>query len=187
MAQFVMLWCMFMSFVYEEAETDFAQSEWVLYVKLPCSLALHVYLYPEVQKGMALMKYANNQPHQFVESGSEISFTLGYIQFFLSVFTEAINIYLLAYQYNVERCIIHFVALEVIMELNKIYLESLTDNTLKSVLHCHPVVEKKSKDIKFSDRSCFHKVARIVYKTSRSIYVSIIFYFVPFYVIYLNF
>ena len=98
MAQFVMLWCMFMSFMTGESEADFATSEWVLYVKLPCSLALHVYLYPEVQKGMALMKYANNQPHQFVESGSEISFALGYIQFFLAVFTEGVCVYLLAYQ-----------------------------------------------------------------------------------------
>lgn len=131
MAQFVMLWCMYKYFTTEHAERDFALSEWVLYVKLPCSLALHLYLYPEVQKGMALMKYANNQPCQFVESGSEISFSLGFIQFCMSVFCEAINIYLLAYQTNVEYCIIHFVALEVVMELNKIYLESLNDESFK--------------------------------------------------------
>ena len=60
MAQFVMLQCMMMYFITSGTESVFAHSEWVLYVKLPCSLALHVYLYPEVQKGMALMKYANN-------------------------------------------------------------------------------------------------------------------------------
>ena len=73
------------------------------------------------------------------------------------------------------------------MELNKIYLESLTDNTLKSMLHSHVNVEKSSKDIKFSERSCFHKFARVLYKSTRSVYVSVIFYFVPFYVLYLNF
>ena len=73
------------------------------------------------------------------------------------------------------------------MELNKIYLESLTDNTLKSMLHSHVNVEKSSKDIKFSERSCFHKFARVLYKFTRSVYVSVIFYFVPFYVLYLNF
>lgn len=53
-----------------EYSRDYAGSVWVLYVKLPCALALHFYLYPEVQKGMEIMKYSNNQPEQFVENGS---------------------------------------------------------------------------------------------------------------------
>ena len=61
LAQFVMLesmsWALMAS---GEFHTVFAHSDWVLYVKLPCSMALHLYLYPEVKKGMKIMKFANN-------------------------------------------------------------------------------------------------------------------------------
>jgi len=33
----------------------------VFYIKFPCAIALHFCLYPEVAKGMNLMKFANNQ------------------------------------------------------------------------------------------------------------------------------
>ena len=72
------------------------------------------------------------------------------------------------------------------MELNKIYFESLGDPKLKQVMHCHPKVQNRGKDMHFGDRSTFHKVARIIYKVNRSLYVSIVFYFVPFFVLFLN-
>jgi hypothetical protein len=169
-----------------EFEKLYAGSMWVLYVKLPCAYALHLYLYPEVQKGMEIMKFANNQPQMFVSCGSEISFTLGLIQVFLALYTEVINIYRLSYQHTVEHCIIHFVALEVIMELNKLYFESLKDHNLKKVMHTHVLIERKGKHITFMSRSFFHKWARVTYKLLRSIYISFVFYFVPFYIIFLN-
>ena len=39
----------------------FSPSANVLLVKFPCSVALHLYLYPEVMQGMKIMKYADNQ------------------------------------------------------------------------------------------------------------------------------
>ena len=68
-----MLLCMTMAIIENEGGEYgrvYAGSVWVLYVKLPCALALHFYLYPEVQKGMQIMKFSNNQPEQFVENGS---------------------------------------------------------------------------------------------------------------------
>ena len=105
----------------------------------------------------------------------------------MSVYSEIINIFRLSFQHTVEHCIIHFVALEVIMELNKIYLESLNDDKNHEILHYKPKVVIKGNSIKLKGRSCFHKVARIVYKVLRSLYVSVIFYFVPFAVILANF
>ena len=94
---------------------------------------------------------------------------------------------MLTFQHTVEHCIIHFVALEVIMEIPKIYVESFTDKSLQSVVHNSVHIENKGKDISFWDRSLYHKLARIVYKVSRAFYVSIIFYFVPFMTIFINF
>lgn len=59
---------------------NIAHSFAVWFVKFPCTLALHFVLYPEVANGMNLMKFANNQPHLFVNNGSEISFILGFCQ-----------------------------------------------------------------------------------------------------------
>ena len=100
---------------------------------------------------------------------------------------ECINLYLLAYQHTVDHCIIHFVALEVIMEMSKLYLEALPDETMKEVLHHHVHRVNRGRDIKFSKRTPFHKFARVIYKIIRALYVSVIFYFIPFFPWFLNF
>ena len=38
----------------------------VFYIKFPCAIALHFFLYPDIAKGMNLMKFANNQHELFV-------------------------------------------------------------------------------------------------------------------------
>lgn len=57
-------------------------------------------------------------------------------------------------------------------------MESLKDNQLNEVLEKHPKILYKGKDIK--TRTPFHWVARKFYKTIRAIYVSILFYFIPY-------
>jgi hypothetical protein len=46
-----------------------------------------------------------------------------------------------------------------------------------------PEVRLRSKDFSLADRSRFHKFARIFYKVLRTLYVSMVFYFVPFTVV----
>ena len=70
------------------------------------------------------------------------------------------------------------------MELSKIYLESLTDNKLKLIFEKEVKVINRGREIKFFERSLFHQVARFIYKMFRVIYLSFIFYFVPFIVIF---
>lgn len=81
---------------------------------------------------------------------------------------------------TVNDCLIHFVTLAVVTDLGSMYYHAQMDNSLK-VLFKQPIVRKvRGKDIKFSDRRCFHKIARIIYKMFRALYVSYIFYLVPF-------
>jgi len=80
----------------------------------------------------------------------------------------------------------HFVALEIIMEVSNLYFESLMNNKLKVIMHHPPKLETRGDDIKFMERSRFHKVARMIYKFIRALYVCFVFYFVPFVVIYLQ-
>ena len=53
-------------------------------------------------------------------------------------------------------------------------------------MHHPPKALIKGKDIKFSDRTNFHKCARIFYKLLRVQYVGVVFYFVPFSVMFIQ-
>ena len=165
---------------------NIAHSYAVWIVKFPCAVALHFFLYPEVANGMAIMKFANNQCDLFVPQGSEISYMLGLLQVSTGLLCEFVNIYMLTYQHTVQHCIIHFVALEVIMEISNMYFESLKSNKLKEIMHHPPKMVTRGRDIKFAERSLFHKIGRVIYKFLRAFYVSVIFYFIPFSVIYLQ-
>lgn len=60
MTVFAMLVCMFYSMLTsEEYKAEFSHSFDVYFVKLPCAIALHLCLYPEVAAGMNIMKVAN--------------------------------------------------------------------------------------------------------------------------------
>lgn len=182
-----MLTCMLIAILQNEQgkyTNEFSHSFAVFYIKFPCCIALHLSLYPEVAKGMEIMKFTNQQCDLFEGNGSQIGFMLGFIQVASAIFCEIVNIYLLTYQHTVEHCIIHFVALEVIMEISKMYLESLQGNALKAVLHHPPQRKFNGRDIEFSKRSFFHQCARIIYQLTRTIYVGVIFYYVPFIVVY---
>lgn len=197
-----MLLCMVYGLVTNEEGTHrvFHNDFTVFFIKLPCSIALHLLLYPEVAIGMKVMQFANQNPELFVRNGSEIAFILGIIQVFMAIICEAINVYLLTYQHTVDHCIIHFVALEVIMDVPNMYFEAMMDNKLKTFVHHeakpHRVMIKgedgqmryrKGTDIKWSDRSCCHKVNRVIYKVLRCFYVGFVFYFVPYAVLYWQF
>lgn len=60
MTVLAMLVCMFYSMLTsEEYKAEFSHSFDVYFVKLPCAIALHLCLYPEVAAGMNIMKVAN--------------------------------------------------------------------------------------------------------------------------------
>jgi hypothetical protein len=141
----VMLLCMLYAMsINEEGEytPNISHNFAVWLVKFPCAVALHFMLYPEVANGMAVMKFSNNQSDLFVCNGSEISYILGLLQVLSALFCEFINIYMLTYQHTVSHCIVHFVALEVIMDVSNMYFEALKGNMLKEVLHHSPEVKK---------------------------------------------
>lgn len=88
-------------------------------IKIICSAALHMWLYPHVIRGMQLMKYINNHQNDF--EFAFIPFTITYVNMIIILLAEVLNIYLLLVQMNIEYCIIHFVALEVIVEIPHFY------------------------------------------------------------------
>jgi len=73
------------------------------------------------------------------------------------------------------------------MEIPKFYFEALGENHIKSIFHHPAIIEKKGIDISMSERSTFHKIARVLYRGLRVIYVSVIFYLVPFVVFFIQY
>ena len=135
---------------------------------------------------MEMMKFCNNQSELFCKYGSEISYILGLLQFLTAVFCELINVYMLTFQDSVANSIVNFVTLKVIMAMPKMYFMALHDNPLKEVTEQHlKLVNRGPRAL--SSRTFFHKIARIIYKFSRALYVSVIFYFIPFGVLYVSF
>jgi len=88
-------------------------------VKIVCSQALHLWLYPHIYRSMSWMKYINN--HEDLFDKARIPFMIAFTQMIVNILAEMLNIYMLAYQHSVEHAIIHFVALEVIIEIPHFY------------------------------------------------------------------
>ena len=57
----MMLMCIILNIeLNPEQHLDFFDDFVLFLVKFPCSVALHLFLFPEIEKGLAIMKLANN-------------------------------------------------------------------------------------------------------------------------------
>lgn len=76
-SNFMLLGILYSIFIQKSSElTEFESGSFMLYiVRFVCCVALHIMLFPEVRKGMIIMKYVNNHPHKF--RTSFIPFMLG--------------------------------------------------------------------------------------------------------------
>jgi hypothetical protein len=124
-----------------------------------------------------------------VDGGSQVAFILGLVQCLQAFGTTLVCLRLLAFQHSIQHSIIHFVALEMIMEFGTLYFESQhhIGNKLTTLCHKHPVATVKGDDIVWKDRTCFHKCARILYRTFRLYYISCMFYMLPFWMYFILF
>jgi len=134
---------------------------------------------------MDWLKFINNHQNDFDKPA--IPFFIAYCTLMINLTTELLNIFMLLYQHTIEHAIIHFVALEVIIEIPHFYSSALIDDKLKDKVfskthHLHK--HNKGKDINFwKDRSLFNKWGRLSYIVFRVIYVVLIFYLQPFFVV----
>jgi len=101
----------------------------VLLIKFVSSCALHLMLYPHVEKSMKMMKYISNHSAGF--SNPHICFNIVLLNHCINLSAEIINLWMLSYQHYVEKCIIYFVALEIMVEIPHLMIGSLTDDRLK--------------------------------------------------------
>jgi len=98
----------------------------LILVKFVSSCALHMMLYPFVGRSMSLMKYVLNHYDDFTHP--DIAMLIPFIDLNLNIAAEFLNLFMLLYQHTVEHAIIHFVALEIIVEIPHRYMDSLLDD-----------------------------------------------------------
>ena len=67
----------------------------VVFAKAACSGALHIMLYPFLERSMTLIKYTNNHPSKFTNPNVAEYMCLS--MFMIALLAELINVYLLTY------------------------------------------------------------------------------------------
>jgi len=141
----------------EELQVFAYESYVLLLVKFVSATALHLMLHPEVAKMLRLMKYVTNHNEYFTHPN--IAFCVIGCAFLTNCLTEIINGYLLLYQPTVEYSIIHFVALEVIVEIPSIYTAATSDNLNAMIFEDSVLrVYNRGSAIDFSSRSFSNKI-----------------------------
>jgi len=98
-----------------------------------------------------------------------------------SLFNEIINIMILITRKNVEECIAHYIAFEVIANIGNMYLEHIGFYPLKEAIETP--LKTRHAPIPFRQRSCWNKFVRCLYRFMYSFYASVYYYFTPFIVI----
>ena len=104
----------------------------VIFSKFACSCALHLMLYPKFNKSMSLLKHINN--HTYLYNNPTAAQLIAACQTVIIFGAELTNLYMLAYQHESEHVIMHFVTLEVIVELPELYMNSLVEDAQKDII-----------------------------------------------------
>ena len=125
MIQLGFIMCMVIAIVNSHDDYTIIATKWysLVMAKFFACCALHLMLYPEISNTMMYMKYVTNHPKDF--SHPNLVLFIASVAQMINVMAEAINLYMLLYQHSVEHAIIHFVALEIIVEIPHKYCEAL--------------------------------------------------------------
>eukprot|EP00352_Strombidinopsis_acuminata_P005411 CAMPEP_0176357120 /NCGR_PEP_ID=MMETSP0126-20121128/14537_1 /TAXON_ID=141414 ORGANISM="Strombidinopsis acuminatum, Strain SPMC142" /NCGR_SAMPLE_ID=MMETSP0126 /ASSEMBLY_ACC=CAM_ASM_000229 /LENGTH=83 /DNA_ID=CAMNT_0017710573 /DNA_START=1582 /DNA_END=1833 /DNA_ORIENTATION=+ len=77
----------------------------------------------ECKQGLNIMKYALNHPTDF--KNPVIVWLIGFMQFFMVVFVELVNILVICGQDKVYDCIVNFIALGIIADFDDAFFRAL--------------------------------------------------------------
>lgn len=154
---------------------------------MACGIALHFILYSQINQGMKLMKFVNQYPERF--SDPLLAYMVAFLNNIINLSSEFLNIYMLFFQQKVDYTIAYFFGLAIIVELPKFFAKSLLEDKIAAIIfektkNIH--LNKKGSSINFwTDRNLTNKIGRVIYRMNRAFYVSFIFYFQPYIVLFM--
>ena len=106
-----------------------------------------------------------------------------YMKFFGAFLTEIVNILLLCSQNTVMDCVLNFIALGVISEIDNMYYDSLKHAPLKKALEEPP---KKKKDGIEYDKTLGIRFFQLIYEIFSFVYRTYYYYFMAFTAVFLT-
>ena len=143
-------------------------------------MLLHIELCNEVKQAIFMLKYLNDYPEKFTKTFPPLLIAM--MQLTSGIFSEVVNIVMLATRHDVIHCLEHFVAFEILTHIDDLYAEALPHFPLKDAIHKPLYYEAK---LTFNERSFAQKIVRVFYKTVIVVYQSVYYYFTPFLILYL--
>jgi len=146
---------------------------------LACML-LHIELCNEVKQAIFMLKYLNDYPEKFTKTFPPLLIAM--MQLTSGIFSEIVNIVMLATRHDVIHCLEHFVAFEILTHIDDLYAEALPHFPLKKEIETSLYYDIKRP---FKERSFSQKIVRVFYKTVIVVYQSVYYYFTPFLILYL--
>jgi len=192
-----------------------ATSFQIIVPRLLSSIMMHMKVEPEIRNGLNLMKYAVKHPQNIkmtsIAKDQEaahcnrrvfFAFFLGFSQACIGIFVEFCVVIYLASMTNLISIIISFASIATIVTFDDMYAAALFENRIKKTVGTQVKfeykrhvttneegVEEETNEMKDCPRenSFFLKVLRFVQKTIRMYYVSLNYYFMPFFAIMLTF
>ena len=124
-----------------------------------------------------MLRYLNNHQNKF--SNVLAPFCITQMKLYGALFTEIINLLLICGQETVMDCIINYIALGAISQIDNYYAAALTKFPLKKALE-DPLVYENFVHVPFCQRDKAGKFMRLIVKGQRIIYISMYFYFTPY-------
>lgn len=192
LVQFLMIFCMTVNLFRDDSEFTWgADAYWyVFFARFTCAVALHIKITPIARKGIKLFNFCNNQAEHF--TNESIPVACGLLQVITSYAAVILNATMLIGRKTVEKCIIDFVALVIVVDITQLYFAVMSSGSqggldFKNFISTPVIKRNMSSELNFSDRSCCQKIYRVLYKVHRAVFVSVFFYFMPFAVIVLPF
>ena len=125
-----------------------------------------------------MIKYVNNNPKKFTTELAPI--ILGMMELSVAGFTELVNIVMICMQHTVMDCVLNFIALGTISQLDSIYANSLINEPIKKEVDEPLSIASNLKAPLFKERTCAGKLGYLLYKFWRLGYVSAYYYFTPY-------
>ena len=182
----------------------------IIYARFVCAVILHLSLMDDVYFGMQMMKYALN--HTYMFDSWSIAYFMGLQQALIATIVEIGNLAIILTSIYPVAIVLNFISVAIVAEFDSYVFNSMRNEASKTLLEekvnehvfkiRHTTSKRCEKDEKstikdelgqirplkvtFSSRSCCNKFWYIVYKICRCWFVSVYFYFLPFFVVILS-
>ena len=176
--------CILLSFIFNQIfysstfKIQMPSSPYTLGARFVCTILMHWQVEGDVRQGLKMMKFTANHWKEF--ANPFFAFLNGFMQFNGGFLCEIACLLYLSSIDNTIDVIIRFIALGSIAKVDDFYASALpSENKIKNEA-CKIRVRNRRRNIEKGERPLLFRFLRFVYKFNRMMYVSYIFYFLPF-------